>query len=297
MLLGFKAFESIWLRLIQISKKALEYLAGRFFEIQLKPLTYKEFLKMKGLEIKEEEIELYQRKALPLFLDYLRKAGFPEIVEWEKDEEIKEYVKNSVVARVVLRDISMEFGIKDFELIESMLKLIFSNPGLIFNFNLISKSFKKSRMTISNYLNYLKYGLAVKILSNYRKSILATSRKFKKVYPATTSFTFAYSNLFYEKEFFGKVLETYVINALNANFYFRKNNKEIDAILEKNKKLLPIEVKESMKEKDIEKFLKTLKELNLEEGIIVTLEEFNEKIVKNKKIRILPAWYLDFFEF
>ncbi|MEM3517436.1 MAG: DUF4143 domain-containing protein, partial [Candidatus Bathyarchaeia archaeon] len=209
----------------------------------------------------------------------------------------KEYVKNSVVARVVLRDISMEFGIKDFELIESMLKLIFSNPGLIFNFNLISKSFKKSRMTISNYLNYLKYGLAVKILSNYRKSILATSRKFKKVYPATTSFTFAYSNLFYEKEFFGKVLETYVINALNANFYFRKNNKEIDAILEKNKKLLPIEVKESMKEKDIEKFLKTLKELNLEEGIIVTLEEFNEKIVKNKKIRILPAWYLDFFEF
>ena len=37
-----------------LSKKAIEYLAGRFFEIQLKPLTFKEFLEMKGLNIKKK---------------------------------------------------------------------------------------------------------------------------------------------------------------------------------------------------------------------------------------------------
>jgi predicted AAA+ superfamily ATPase len=277
-----------------LSKKAIEYLAGRFFEIQLKPLTFKEFLEMKGLNIKKENLELYQRKALPLFMDYLRKAGFPEIIDWEKDEEIKEYIKNSVVTRVILKDIPLEFGIKDFGLIENLLKLVFSNPGLIFNVNSIANSLGKNRLTISNYINYLKYSLTIRILSNYRKEALTSSRKFKKIYPATTSLTFSYLNNFYEKEFFGKILETYVVNALNAEFYFRKNRKEIDVILKRNGELLPIEVKENVEANDIKKFAGLLKDLQAKEGIIFTLEQFDEKNIGEKKIKILPSWCLDF---
>jgi len=277
-----------------LSKKAIEYLAGRFFEIQLKPLTFKEFFEMKGIEIKKEDLELYHRKALPLFLDYLRKSGFPELVDWEKDEEIKDYVKNSVIARVILRDIPIEFGAKDFELMEGLLKIIFSNPGIIFNLNSIAKSLGKSRITISNYINYLKYSLTIRALSNYRKGVLISSRKFKKIYPVTTSLTFSYSDAFYERELFGKVLETYVVNALNANFYFRKNHKEIDIISERDKKLLPVEVKENVETEDLKKFAKILGALKLKEGVIVTLEQFGEKRVGNKRIKIVPAWCLDF---
>jgi predicted AAA+ superfamily ATPase len=277
-----------------LSKKAIEYLAGRFFEIRLKPLTFKEFLEMKGVEIKKEDLELYQRKALPLFLDYLRKAGFPEIIDWEKDEEIKDYVKNSVIARVILRDIPIEFGTRDFELMEGLLKIIFSNPGIIFNLNSIAKSLGKSRITISNYINYLKYSLTIRTLSNYRKGMLISSRKFRKIYPVVSSLTFSYHDAFYEKEFFGKVLETYAVNALNANFYFRKNRKEIDMILERDKKLLPVEVKENVETEDMKKLAKILDDLKLKEGIIVTLEQFDEKIIGNRTIKIVPAWCLDF---
>jgi predicted AAA+ superfamily ATPase len=278
-----------------LSRKALEYLAGRFFEVQLKPLTFKEFLEMKGLEVKGESIELYQRRVLPLFFDYLRKAGFPEIVDWEDDDEIRDYVKNSVIARIVFRDIPIEFGTKDFELMEGLLKLVFSNPGLIFNMNSIAKSFGRSRITISNYVEYLKYTLAIRSLSNYRRGVLVSSRKFKKLYPATTSLTFSYSNVFFEKEFFGKVLETYVVNTLNANFYFKKNY-EVDIILERNGKLFPVEVKENVEDKDIRNFTKILELLKLKEGLIVSLEQFDERIVEDKKIRVVPAWSLDFLE-
>ena len=41
-----------------------------------------------------------------LFFDYLRKSGFPEIINWENDLKISEYIKNSVIERVILRDIS-----------------------------------------------------------------------------------------------------------------------------------------------------------------------------------------------
>lgn len=276
-------------------KKAAEYLAGRFFQIELKPLTFREFLEMKRIKVEKKKLELHQRKLLPLFLDYLRKAGFPEIVDWEEDEEIREYVKNSVLARVVLRDIPLEFGIKDFELMEKLLSLIFSNPGMIFNVNSLSRSLGRSRITISNYVEYLKYSLTVRSLSNYRKSILISSRKFKKLYPATTSLTFAYSRSFYESKFLGKVLESYVVNALNANFYFKKNRKEVDVILQRNGRLLPIEVKESVEEKDIKNFMKTLEFLGLKEGLIVTLEQFDEKIIDKKRIRIIPAWTLEFY--
>ena len=275
-------------------KKAAEYLAGRFFQINLKPLTFKEFLEMKGMEVKRDRLEFHHRKVLPLFFDYLRKAGFPEIVDWEEDEEIKEYVKNSVIARVVLRDIPVEFGIKDFELMEKLLTFIFSNPGFIFNVNSLSRSLGRSRITISNYVEYLKYSLTIRSLSNYRKSVLISSRKFKKLYPTTTSLTFAYSRLFYESEFFGRVLESYVVNALDANLYFKKNRKEVDAILEKNGKFLPVEVKESVKSEDIKNFAKTMDFLGLNEGLMVTLEEFDEKVIEGKRIKIIPAWTLDF---
>ena len=279
---------------LPLFRKALEYLAGRFFEVQLKPLSFKEFLDLKGFEIKGDELELYGRKVLPLFSDYLRKAGFPEIVNWEEDEEIREYVKNSVVARVILRDIPIEFGVRDFELMESMLRLIFSNPGLIFNLNSISRSLGRSRLTISNYLNYLTYGLTVMMLSNYRKGALTASRKFKKVYPAAPSLIFAYSKSFYEEEYFGKVLETYVVNALNAKYYFRKNGEEIDVIWERNKEPLPIEVKESVEKIDIQKFARILKKLGFREGTIVTSEEFGEETLDGIKIYIKPAWCTEF---
>jgi predicted AAA+ superfamily ATPase len=178
---------------------------------------------------------------------------------------------------------------------EGLLKLVFSNPGLIFNMNSIAKSLGRSRITISNYVEYLKYTLAIRSLSNYRRGVLVSSRKFKKLYPATTSLTFSYSNVFFEKEFFGKVLETYVVNTLNANFYFKKNY-EVDIILERNGKLFPVEVKENVEDKDIRNFTKILELLKLKEGLIVSLEQFDERIVEDKKIRVVPAWSLDFLE-
>jgi hypothetical protein len=279
---------------LTLSKGALENLAGRFSELQLSPLTFKEFLEIKGVRVKGEDLELYQRKALPLFMDYLRKAGFPEIVGWENDEEIKEYVKNAVVARVLLRDVPAEFGLRDVELMESVLKLIFSGPGLIFNVNSISRSLGRSRITISNYLSYLKYGLVVRTLSNFRRGVLAASRKLKKVYPSTTSLTFAYSDQFYQREFFGRVLETYAVNAINADFYFRIGSREVDAVLRRGEKLIPVEVKEVAEEEDVRKFVRMLDLLGAREGIIVTLEQFGEKVLGNKRIKILPCWSLDF---
>lgn len=46
------------------------------------------------------------------------------------------------------------------------------------------------------------------------------------------------------------MLETYVVNTLQASSYFKEGKKEIDIIL-KDRKILPVEVKSKVEEKDL----------------------------------------------
>ena len=66
-------------------------------------------------------------------------------------------------------------------------------------------------------------------------------------------------------------------------------------IFEKTKKkLLPIEVKENIDLSDIKKFIRLMDNLGLKKGFIVTLEQFDEITVEEKKVKVLPAWCIEF---
>ena len=268
-----------------LSKEAMEKLAGRFFFLELKPLTFSEFLEMKG--IRKDELETFSRRIEAYFLDYLRKSGFPEIVEWENELKITEYIKNSVIDRVIMRDIPFVFKSRDMILLDNIIKFILSNPGAIININSISKNWGKSKITISNYLKFLETSLLIRSLSNFRPSFLSSSRKLKKFYPATTSLIFSHSRENFERNL-GSVLETYVVNALNARYYFREGKKEIDIILE-DKGILPIEVKESVNEEDLKDFSKLIDYVNAKKGKIIT---FGQRIEKDN-IEVYPAYLIE----
>jgi len=268
------------------SKEAFEKLAGRFFILEVKPLTFFEFLEMRGIEFKEGDI--YSRRIEAYFLDYLRKAGFPEIVNWENETKIAEYIRNSVIDKIILKDIPLLFKTKDIVLMEKLVKIILSNPGSMINVNSLSRDLGESKITISNYLKFLEASLLVRSLSNFRPSTLSSSRKLKKFYPATPSLTFSYSKEIFEKNL-GLMLETYVVNSLDAKYYFRKGKKEIDIILSKDSKIIPIEVKESVDEKDVEKFSRLIREFGAEKGFMITLSQKFEE----KEINVIPAYLLE----
>ena len=149
------------------------------------------------------------------FNDYLRKSGFPEIVSWNSETRIAEYIKNSVVDRVIFRDIPQVFKTRDMALMEKVTKFILSSPGSILNVNSLSQMWRQSKITVSNYLKFLETSLLVRSLSNYRPSFSSSSRKLKKYYPATPSLVFSQSKETFISKM-GAVLETYVVNALDA---------------------------------------------------------------------------------
>ncbi len=85
-----------------LSRKTKESLAGRVYEFLLKPLAFKEFLQMRGIQVTYQDAEMLSERILPYyFMDFIRKAGFPEIVHQEDEEKIIAYVRSSVVDRVI----------------------------------------------------------------------------------------------------------------------------------------------------------------------------------------------------
>ena len=269
-----------------LSKEAIDKLAARFFLLPLKPLKFSEFLGLKGLRL--EESEVFSRRMELNFNDFLRKSGFPEIVEWDNESRVAEYIKNSVIDRVALRDIPFMFKTRDMTLIDNLIKLILSTPGCIINTNSLSRTWGESKITISNYLRFLETTLLVNSLSNFKPSFLASSRKLKKYYPATPSLIFAYSKETYESAR-GAALETYVVNTLDAHHYFREGKKEIDIIL-KDKVLFPIEVKETVSDDDLKKYSELLKYVNAPKGAIVS----STQRIKTERVEVIPAYLSEF---
>jgi len=272
---------------VQISEKAKESLAGRIFDFILGPLTFKEFLEWKNARVDTEKLELFQSNVMPLFYDYLRKGGFPEIIDEEDDEKIRSYIKNNVIERVIYKDLPQEFGIKDYELLKTLIEMIATQPGMILNYDALSRNLKKNKKTIINYFFYLEYAMLIKIVANYRPGFLVSSRKMRKVYMANTAVSFALVENFYSDRFLEKIAENLAVIETGAKNYYR-NKYEVGIILKSRENIMPIEVKFGKAE--MNSILSFLDKFNLKKAIILTKEIFGEKTLGEKKILLIPLW-------
>ncbi len=271
---------------IRLRKKAKESLAGRIIDFTLDPLDLEEFLQLNGYDTQEirKNPELWKGEILPMFYKYLKYGSFPELAREENEDFARKYIIDSIVERIIYKDIAQEFEIRDVELLKKILYLIGRNPGMIVNFKEIGKNFGKDERTISNYFEYLEYGLLVKIVFNYRSSPLATMRKLKKVYFTTPNLIFALNPYF--EILLPKMLENLIAAVPEVNYFYR-NKYEIDFIIEKEK-IEAIEVKlEGKKLKQLRKFISDKKfSKKIGRCIVIDLEKEGEE----DGIKIIPAW-------
>ncbi len=265
---------------INLRRGARESLAGRIFEFEFTPLSFAEFLEWKGVAIEKRKLDLYGKELKLLAKDYISKGGFPEIVE-EKDEEIiRRYLKSSVLDKIVGQDLPLEFGLRDPEFLKTLVENFFSQPGMILNYDKLASDFQRSKTTVINYVFYLKYALLLREVRNFRPSLRLSSRKGRKIYPPNPAFCSVYLPGSMDIK---KVLETAVGAFLGARYYYR-NSFEVDFVLRKEDRVIPVEVKSGKAESyQIKKFLE---KFGAKQGFIIT-EDYEEQ---RDRIRVLPFW-------
>ena len=269
---------------VSLRKKSDESLAGRIITIAVEPLNFIEFLEMNGLNVIKikENPDLYKRDIMPLLDRYIKYGTFPELSRNEDDDYARLYIRETVIDRIIYKDIEREFKVNDVDLLKALIKMISNRPGMTLNFKAISENIGRDQRTISNYFEYLEFGLLVKIIYNYRENEFISLRKLKKCYPVTPNIVFALSDKF--NELMPYIMENLVLMNIRTN-YFYKNNYEIDFISVKKDKIMPVEVKKTDRsEKQLKLFIKKYGN-KVENPLMVTYD--NES---NDNINVIPLW-------
>jgi len=266
-----------------IRKKSKETLAGRIFEFKVEPLSFKEFLLFKKVDFKP--IGLYKKELTKLFNEFALTLGFPELVGIKEKDVIKKYVKESIVEKIVYRDIPGLFKIKDISIIESLLNILMEDPGQLLEISELAKELKISRQTISNYLVYLEESFLIKKLYNFSRSRRKVERKLKKYYPTIISI----DTLFREDDISkSKVFEWLVVNQLKTEFFWRDPYKnEVDVVMI-DRKPIPIEIKYG--KIDINGLLAFMKKFKVNEGYVISPDKEGTEKINGKNIFVIPAF-------
>jgi predicted AAA+ superfamily ATPase len=266
-----------------IRKKSKESLAGRIFEFKIESLSFNEYLNFR--EIKVKPVALHETELSKAFEEFIFSGGFPELANRKDEDFIKNYIRETVVEKVLFRDIPLLFPIKDVSALESIFKIISSNPGQILELNKLASEVGLSRRVVSLYISYLENSFLIKKIFNYSKNQRKSAKKLKKYYPSISALGFIYGT----DEIKPKIFENTIIVGTKANFFWRDPYKnEVDIVLN-DKKIIPIEVKYGLIN-NFDGLQKFMSEFNIKEAFIISRDEEKELIIKGKKIKIIPAW-------
>ncbi len=266
-----------------IKNRSKETLAGRIFMFEVEPLSFKEFLYFKGVDF--EPIGVYEGELLTLFNEFTLTLGFPEMVGISEKRIIERYVKESIVERVVYKDIQKLFGIKDVSVIESLLNILMDEPGQILEMSGLASELNISRQTLSNYMTYLEESFLVRKLYNFSRNRRKTGRKLKRYYPAVISVDLLFRDDDLSKS---RVFEWNVVNQLNGEFFWRDSYKnEVDVILP-GENPMPVEIKYG--KLDMKGLKRFMDKFGVGKGYIISYNRQEEHKINGRVIRVVPAF-------
>jgi len=306
---------------VLIRNQDRESLAGRIFEYYLAPLSFAEFLKIKKsplkllslnkdpFSIRENFLDLdkfnYQNNQLlqSLSYEYVLSGQFPECLQIKDEKKKNKYILESVLGKVLDDLIKIKKIDKQEEFKLSAFQFL-NNISSIFELKNIAREVGVSFVTIENYLFYLRQAYLFSLFYKKHQSIIRKGRSLKKIYTTSTNFISALNNLRQSDfdrvpDFFGKIMENLLFSSLSTlesnKFYFWRNERrEVDFVLEKNKDILPFELKfkNQIARSDLDNLVYFSRKHKLKRAILVTKNDMKQAEHKGIDIYFLPFYLM-----
>ncbi|EQD63435.1 ATPase [mine drainage metagenome] len=264
-----------------LEKDAIKNLTGRHFEVNVRPLSFAEYLQMINSKIELDKQKLWHDEIKKGFKEYLLRP-YPELVKYNELSLIKSYIKENVIDKILRDDLSNFKDINE-ELATNLINIFYDKPGMYVNYDKLSADLKISKRTLLRHVFYLEFAYLIRKVKNYRPATRSTSRKMQRIYPYHFSLEFGWNG--------NLNLECEVMSLYDSKYYWNDGNREVDVIVTENK-LLPIEVKETSKVsyEDTSSLKYFMAKFKVKDGILIYNGE--EAIMKDDKseIRLMPVW-------
>ena len=279
-----------------LSSELATYLAGRYIEIPVYTLSFKEYLLFKS--VYQTGVSTTKES----FVAYLRKGGFPVIHTASYDEDTTYKVIRDIYASVLLRDTIQRYKIRDIELLERVTRFAFDNIGNTFSGKSISDYFKsQSRKTdvntIYNYLSALEGAFILYRVSRFDikgKEILKTQEKF-----FVSDLSLLYAMLGYRDSMIAGILENVIFLELKRREYKvyigKLDSREIDFVAEKQGKKIYVQVAYKLENEATvhREFSPLLAVSDQYPKYVVTMDEFWKEDVEGVKHLQIQDFLLD----
>ena len=170
-----------------MSSELATLLSGRYIELKMLPLSFKEYYQAK---LEYEKLEQKENRTLKTLIqyynEYIVNSSFPYTLQLDSDlKNIHEYL-SGIYNSVLLKDIVARLKISDVMRLESVVKYIFDNIGNLTSLSkivntLTSMGRKTDAKTIEKYIRGLTDSLLVHEVSRYNikgKEFLSTLSKY-----------------------------------------------------------------------------------------------------------------------
>ena len=280
-----------------LSRDIGRVLSGRHITFEMMPLSFVEYLRMRGWDNFESNYLLYNRDKLLHYQNaYIEEGGFPEAVGIDgfNRKKILTMLYNDIIAR----DIASRFG-ASYDVTGRICQLMLTNATGEYSFNNVAKASHTALETAEKYIGYLKESLLIMDLPLFSYKLKSQFRQNKKSYAIDTGLRNEVSFRFSSDV--GKLAENVVFLELKRRgdeiFYWKdKGGFEVDFVVKDALDVQTlIQVSWDVRDKktrmrEERSLLQACREFGLSGGMILT-EDFEETVeVDGVMMRYYPLW-------
>ncbi|MEG1892668.1 MAG: ATP-binding protein [Bacilli bacterium] len=269
-----------------LSGELATYLTGRYMELHVLPLSFKEYISFYG---ETDKLEKYN--------NYREYGGFPYLIYLDGDKELMRKYIDGVYNTIIMKDVITRNKITDPLILDSIVKFLFNNIGTYLSKKKISDTLasngrKNSVHTVEVYLNALIESFILYRVGRYDikgKQFLKTQEKY---YLSDLGFRTYLIGKSYDNDL-GHILENIVFLELKRRGYQiyigKSDDLEIDFVVENHDNLKYIQVALSVIDSaTLERELKPLQSLSDHyPKYLITLDYNNNDYDGIKQINVI----------
>lgn len=278
-----------------LSSELSTLLSGRYIEIKMYPLSFKEFLKFNNYDNTNLDDK---------FNEYLKYGGLPAITLIKDNDELVLSYLNGIYNTIVKKDIVDRNNIKDVALLENIIKYLATNIGSsvsakkisdFLNSNKITE--KSNHQTIDNYLSMLEKSFIVYKANRTdvrNKSLLKTLGKYYISDTGIRNIILGFRNI---NE--GHLLENVVYLELLRRGYSvnigKSGDFEVDFVAENPNDIKYYQVAQTLANEEVkEREIRSLESISDNyEKIILTMDKTINKDYNGIKVMNIIDWLLN----